>query len=499
MSSSIIELAIVDDNIDPKGIGRIRVKLTGDPTGPIEKSIKYEPWGVNDPFIANPFLPTNINYIPQKGQTVKIITYDPDNKLINREYIAGPFTTVHDFQSQVNARQIENTTYGTSVKPMNDVFSSNGDYVEKKSVGTLSTLNDYAIYGPYGSDVLLTENGVTLRGGKLLSKQGSSDKDRSKIINFPILADKRSILSLKKFGTKQQYVDIETEVIKIPNKKLSYILEYDISSTNRTNNYTISWFLYEVKDIYGDTFKTNVFNKNTAQDLSSYSDKIKLINLDGTTASPTFTQTVDTYELAYVTIRNTICELHSEGIKKFVRKLRKLDLHPFYYRPVRTLTDNTFLEKITPGCINTPMYGDGLVFSILEPTPKPKTEKKKDKILKTLSTTLEQSFSTLSSDKIYMISTDTNSVGSKKIPFDKLDKYEYTQEDLLTRIEPNTYSTVRGDVLIEYLDILTRVIAGHAHNPTKPMVKVGYPDWDKLLELRKTLENDLLNKSIRIN
>lgn len=500
--SSIIELAIVDDNIDPKGIGRIRVKITGDPTGPIEKGAKYEPWGVNDPFIANPFLPTNINFIPQIGQTVKIITYDPDNKLINRDYIAGPFTTVHDFQSQINARQIENTTYGTSVKPMNDVFSKNGDYVEKKSKGTLSKPSDYAIYGPYGSDVLLTENGITLRGGKLLSKQGASDKDRSKIVQFPILADKKSILSLKKFGTKQQVVEVETPTVRIPSKKLSYIIEYDLTTNTNSNQrtiYTIDWYVYEVKDVYGDTFNTRVFNSSTAQDLTGYSDKIKLVNEDGTTTTPTFTQTVDSFNLAYVTVRNTLCELHSEGIKKFNGKIPKLNLHPFYYRPVRTLTDKTFLEKIKPGCFNIPTSGGGLVFSLTEVTPKPKTEKKKEKILKTVSTTIEQSFGTLSSDKIYFISSDTNSSKGKKVPFDKLDPYEYTQEDLLTRIEPNTYSTVRGETLLEYLDILTRVIAGHAHQPTKPMVKNGYPDWDKLIELRKTLENDLLNKSIRIN
>ena len=498
--SSIIELAIVDDNVDPKGIGRIRVKITGEPTGPVEKSSNYEPWGLNDPFIANPFLPTNINYIPQKGQTVKIITYDPENKLINREYIAGPFTTVHDFQSQVNARQVENTTYGTSVKTMNDVFNSNGDYIEKKSEGTLSTLSDYAIYGPYGSDVLLTENGITLRGGKLLSKQGASDKDRSKIIDYPLLAEKRSILSLKKFGTKQEFVEVETDVITLPSKKLSYVIEYNVSSVDSgDSSFTISWYVYEVKDVFGDTFNSRVFGNNSVQDLSGYSDKVKLVNDDNTLTTPTFTQTVSSYELAYVTIRNTICELHSEGIKKFNRKLRKLELHPFYYRPVYTLTDKTFLEKIKPGCLNTPTYGSGLVFSILEPTPKPKTEKKKEKVLKTVSTTIEQSFGTISSDKIYFISTDSNSAGSKKIPFDKLNTYEYTQEDLLTRIEPNTYATVRGETLIEYLDILTRVLAGHAHQPAKPMVKIGYSDWDRLVELRQTLQNDLLNKSIRIN
>ena len=497
--SSIIELAIVDDNIDPKGIGRIRVKLTGDSTGPIEKSNGYEPWDLNDPFIANPFLPTNINYVPQKGQTVKIINYDPNNKLINREYIAGPFTTVHDYQSQVNARQVENTTFGSNVRQMNDLFSSNGDYVEKKSRDSLSKLGDYAIYGPYGSDLILTENGVTLRGGKLITKEGASDNERAKILNYPLLSDKKSILSLKKFGTKQQFIEEEIPYVTLPSKKLSHIIEYDISTTARSNNYTISWYIYEVKDVYGDTFNSRVFGPTIAQDLTNYADSVKLINLDGTASTPSFTQTVNSYELAYVTIRNTICELHSEGVKKFNRKLKKIDLHPFYYRPVRTLNEKTFLEKITPGCFNTPTYGSGLVFSITEPTPKPKTEKKKEKILKTVATTIEQSFGSLSADKIYLFSPESNTVGQKKIPFDKLDKYEYTQEDLLTRIEPNTYSTVRGEILLEYLDILTRVIAGHAHQPTKPMVKNGYPDWDKLLQLRQTLENDILNKSIRIN
>ena len=129
--SSIISLAIVDNNVDPKGIGRIRVKLTGTPTGPIEKSREYEPWDDNDPFIANPFLPTNINFIPEIGQAVKIIVYNPENDLVNREYIAGPFTTVHDFQSQTNARQVENTSYGSNVKKMNNVFSENGTYVKE--------------------------------------------------------------------------------------------------------------------------------------------------------------------------------------------------------------------------------------------------------------------------------------------------------------------------------------------------------------------------------
>ena len=498
--AGIIELAIVDNNVDPKGIGRIRVKLTGEPTGPIEKSIDYEPWDDNDPFIANPFLPTNINYIPEVGQTVKIVNYDSDNKLVNREYIAGPFTTVHDFHSQTNSRQIENTSYGSNVKPMNDVFNSNGTFVKEKSEGTISKLKDYAIYGPYGSDVLFTENGLTLRGGKLVSKDSASDKVRTQIIQYPILSEKRSILTLKKFGTKQELVEEETEITKIPSKQLSYVVEYDVSDIANQSNYTVSWYVYEVKKIYGDTFNTSVFSRNSIQDLTQYSEQIKLINLDGTSSTPTFTQTVTNGLIpSHITVRNTICDMNTNGIRKFDLRLPKIDLHPFYFRPVIGLTDRDYLAKITPGCFTNINMGAGLVYNMNEPSPKPVKEKKKEKIIKTVSSTLEQSFSSLTSDKMYLISTDTNLVGTKRIPFDKLDKYEYNQEDFLLRIEPNTYSTVRGETLLDYLDILTRVIAGHAHQPTKPMVKNGYSDWDKLVELRKTLENDILNKSIRIN
>ena len=286
---SIISLAVVDNNVDPKGIGRIRVKLTGVPTGPIEKARDYEPWDENDPFIANPFLPTNINFIPEIGQSVKIIVYNPDNDLVNREYIAGPFTTVHDYQSQTNSRQVENTSYGSNVKKMNNVFSENGTYVKEKSEGTISNLKDYAIYGPYGSDVLFTENGLTLRGGKLVSKDSASDKVRTDIINFPVLSEKRSILSLKKFGTKQELKEEETVIEKVPYKKLSYIIEYNINDTNTGgSSYTIDWYVYEVKKIYGQTFNTNVFSRDVAQDLSSYSEQIKLINTDGTSSSPSF-------------------------------------------------------------------------------------------------------------------------------------------------------------------------------------------------------------------
>ena len=489
---SYIKLAIVDDNIDPKGIGRIRFKVMGESSSARENAIKYESWDSNDPFVANPFLPTNINYIPEIGQTVKILTYDPDNDYNNREYIAGPFTTIHDWNSQTNSRQLENTSYGIVVQKSKDIFNKSiGTYVKKESEGSLPNFKDYAIHGPYGSDILFTENGVNLRGGKYVVKDTPKKVD---VENFPIMSEKRSLLSLKKFSTKKENKIVETEIEVLPNKKLQYVVEYNVDDLE--NPTLISWYVYEVKNVYGDTFNTAVFTANSVQDLGSING-IKLINLKGD-QSPTYTQTVTSYKDAYIKIRRGIDDLNLKGLREFDRRLDDLFLYPFFYRPVRTLTNTEFLKKILPTTNVESTNGCGLYFSPSENSPRPKKEKKKENKLVDVAKNVEQTFGSLTSDKIYLLSTDTNSVSDKKIPFDKLNKYEYNHEDLLTLIEPNTYSVVRGELLIRALKLMYNVLLVHAHNPGKPMPD-GTPHRRELEEIFKTLENDILNKSIRIN
>lgn len=493
---SYIKLAIVDDNLDPLGIGRVRYKVMGESSSARERGVKYEPWDSNDPFLAKPFLPTNINYIPEVGQTIKIVTYDPNNDLVNREYIAGPFTTIHDFNSQVNSQQLGGTSYGGVVKKTKDLINSvTGTYKNKKSEGSLAKFSDYAIYGPYGSDVLFTENGISLRGGKYLSKD-SPKAAKEDIQSLPIRTDKTAIFSLKKFSSKQENKLIKVSEFVIPKGKLNYVVEYNVDSL--TNPTTISWYVYEVKDVYGDTFNTSVFNANTAQDLISYSNSVKLINLDNTTVTPTFIQSVTSYQLAYVTIRRTIDLLNTKGLREFDKRLPNVFLHPFYFRPVKTLTDIDFLKNVKPTTNIESINGSGLYYSMTENSPRGKEVVTEENRLSTVSKNIEQTFGSLTSDKIYFISTDTNKSGNLSIPFDKLNKYEYTQEELLTLIEPNTYATVRGENLIKALILLYKVIKSHTHNPGK-LIPLETPHLFELEKVFETLENDILNKSIRIN
>jgi hypothetical protein len=81
-----------------------------------------------------------------------------------------------------------------------------------------------------------------------------------------------------------------------------------------------------------------------------------------------------------------------------------------------------------------------------------------------------------------------------------LDKYDFTQEDYIKNIDPKTYSTVRGENLLTLLRSMIQVIFTHRHNPLKPIIgQTEYAEGEELKKLYQTVENDILNKSIRIN
>jgi hypothetical protein len=79
----IIDIGICVDNRDPKGLGRIRCVRFSDYVSEKEKADTYEPFSDKDIFVAIPFLPTNINFIPEIDQAVKIINYNTRKENVN--------------------------------------------------------------------------------------------------------------------------------------------------------------------------------------------------------------------------------------------------------------------------------------------------------------------------------------------------------------------------------------------------------------------------------
>jgi len=523
----IIDIGQVIDNIDPKGIGRIRASRYNEKMGVTENAIPYEKWSKQDPFVCIPFLPTNINFIPEIGQSVKIINYDTTKNTVNKEYIAGPFSTSYDFNSQTWSHQVENTTYGSTTQDSKDVFNQTGEYIKSESDGALAQSSDFGIYGKYGSDVIFTENGIVLRGGKLIAKEGANSSERLDLLSYPLMSDKISKISLKKFPHELYLVPQSVTTTKTESKLLSYIVEYQID--NLTNPTLISYYVYKInKNSATSDYETNQFNQYTPIDLSM----MTLLNTDNTTgftATPTFSSNVvtpnglDPITQTYIDIRDTLYILATNGIKNTIENLRLSgvlhiddtkfsqypsdDTHPLYFRPSNiflnltpTSTGNTVNKLNILNNVN--VFGSGpqfgLLYSSTSVVPPVTTQTKTQNLPVSNPNSNEQTFAAVTSDKIYFLSTNTNET-NLNVNFDNLDTYEYTQDDYIQNIDPNTYSTVRGENLVLLIRSMIKVLFNHQHNLTKPMVKVGYNEYDQLVNLLSTIENDILNKSIRIN
>jgi len=201
---------------------------------------------------------------------------------VNQEYITGPFTTRFDFNGQTYSQQVAPTTFGSGVKDKADIFTNGQLPADCKD--TLPKNTDFSISGKFGSDVLMTENGLVLRGGKLLSKESASGKERQRLTNYPIASKKVAKLHLKKFPEKRLLKSEPVTKTTYENANLKYVIEYDIDSI--TNPTIIEFFVYKINTgIYGDLFKSNAFTEFTELP----SSLCVLLNDDGTTTTPTIT------------------------------------------------------------------------------------------------------------------------------------------------------------------------------------------------------------------
>jgi len=517
----LIDIAICVDNLDPKHMGRIRCVRYSSYTGEQEKAVDYSAWDDKDLFTASPFLPTNINFIPEIGQTVKVIEYNTDKDFDNVEYIAGPFTTMHDYNSQTHSAQVENTTYGIAAKHSPDIAKSDKDEL-KTNDGAFARHTDYGIYGKYGSDVIFTENGLIMRGGKLKSKQGATQKEKEKLTTEPILAEKSSQLFLKKFDKKLTKVTEEVIVDSVDSKPLTSFIEYNIADFGGSGS-TIDFYVYTIKPIdnvtkhhYGeDLYKTSNTNLNNVDILSG---QTFLCNVNND-LSPTFSVTVPDFNGISITIRDVIKTIHSDlNLKSLSEKYgnqlstlpnSNLDLHPFYFRPTkesitRTLTDEQILNRQTIFNGVSPASGitqSGLVFSSQSYNVPVKHIKQQTTYLKNGADGEEQSFGALKTDKLYFLSTNEPAPkykDKKPIDFKKLGNYDLTQENYLDDIEPNSYALVRGEILLDVLYTIANLFASHVHLLETPLIQSD-PNYIDLITKISNLENDMLNKSIRMN
>ena len=255
---------------------------------------------------------------------------------------------------------------------------------------------------------------------------------------------------------------------------------------------TITYSIYRIERNEGDKYKSDVFNINTELN----SETSKLIHTETVTIS---SETNDArLQEAYIQIRDFISKLDTEKLIEVVPGLNDEYAHPFYFRPKNTLrtkpNSTSFLQNIVH---LDKTNGFGFLYSQSSPDVQPITKKVESPYLKKISE-VDQSFAALTADKILHLSTSSLGTDGKQIDFRALDKYEYTEEDYIMRIMPNTFSTVRGEKLIEILELMTLILLNHTHGILTPpkYFKATINELQKLISRAKL---DMVNSKIRIN
>ena len=505
MSRPIFFQVLVLDNNDPLMLGRIRGTLITDNYADIIESFDDPPWNEakdawtsRDPFIFNPLLPYFIYQVPKVNELVQIMYVNRDFKYQNQFYVQNSFysptSSYFTYQEGANkftgtGMQIENP------KPLktSGVFSENGIHE-----GVFPEPGDNAILGRGSADLIVKENEVLLRAGKFQGEQLQPNI-------VPVANQQRGFLQLSRFPSVKIPLDPKT-YLEIEEKVLinRYLVEWSIDNPENTHDsFTGAVYLYKLKpDTSTNTQNVtvnSVINENL-KTLVTFQEFLGLTKIDTVNYINNFIKSCNS---DFVT---------KEGNQLFPATLT--DRYPIFYRPNNRTYSYISPEKNGPSieAVNVSniysqvkltaalkQSGYGLIYQ--KDTVGTPMDTKTIVVPQSKYYGTPQTYSALGGDKLFLLSHQTSIPGKKKINFaDTL--YGISNDKFSDDIMPNTSSTVRGEELLELINLITRFLLTHTHAyPGLPPVSITQ-DKTSSAQILTELQNavtKILNENIRIN
>jgi hypothetical protein len=320
----------------------------------------------------------------------------------------------------------------------------------------------------------------------------------------PVGNPNRAFLQLSKFGIKttigkpQVFVDT-----KVKNLQIKYLVEWDI--TNPENQLTTSPVYSGAIRLYRLRPDENTQSKNVKVDsnLEQYKFIINQQDFNNVTLNDV-TKLINTY----IQVCNSKTKLPSGQVLFSVIE----DRYPIYFRPTNRIYNymlnsvdvktkenlNTVFKdvKLNP---NDKQGGYGLIYA-LDKTGEPINVSLKG-ITPTDNIELPETHAALGGQYVYLLSQYAQIPGKDKINFLN-NLYGINEAQFNTQIQPNTSSMVRGEELLQLLNVIVRFLITHEHGyPGEPPVSItqdGSSVSNVLKELNDAYEN-VLNQYIRLN
>jgi hypothetical protein len=505
MTQPFLNQAEVLDNEDPLMLGRIRARVLtinyldvvssfDDPIWDEEK----DKWTSRDPFIFSPLLPFFIYQVPKVGELIYGIYYNPDVLYQNQFYIQASFSSpmVSPFEYYVGSQKL--TGMGVQYTDPLPIKNQDGTYKNNKPKGVFPEPGDNALLGRGSADVVVKENEVLIRAGKY-----SGNLQQNQI---PVGNNKGAFLQLSKFSGSR-VSDGQSINRKLVEEVMmtQYLIEWNITNPeNKQDNFNGTVYLYKLKP--NSRVNTKEISPNSKiEDLKSLilSKEFSLLSLEDTVSF----------------INNFISTCNSErsidGRRVFPLSNDKF---PIYYRPTNY---NYNIINSAPSSVDsnqqsavvnlnkiysqiklnseTTNRGYGLIYArnkVGVPFNIQKTVVNKFKYTNTPVT-----YASLGADKVFLISQQSAIPGQPGINMDGT-LYGITNEKYIDEFIPKTSSSVRGEQLMELLNLIVRFLASHTHAfPGEPPVPVGFDgiQLNSILEKMQNSENTILNGNIRLN
>ena len=504
INNSIFFQCQVLDNQDPLMLGRVRARLLVDNYNDIINAItdpvwneEKDKWTARDPFIFNPLLPYFIYQVPKVDEMIQVIYVNKDFKYQNQYYVQNTFSspTATGFEYYVGANKFTGTgTQLTNPKPLKN---QDGTYTDQEiHKGVFPQPGDNAILGRGSADLIVKQDEILLRAGKY--------KGLSLLSNVvPVGNQWRGFLQLSRFpGSKIKQPDKVVTQLNEVTLAVKYLIEWTITNPENTQDrFAGSIYLYQLKQ----DLSTNSKNLN----VGSYVDE----NLKRLVASDSFTSLSKADTINF--INNYIKTCNDSNITKLGIQLFSSDeKFPIFYRP-NTLTYSVISSssdlsnidskniydifsqiKLNPSLLEG---GFGLIYR--KNTVGTPVDISQIKVPQVLNVNSPTTYGAIGSDKFFLLSYGAGIPGKGSINFNDT-LYGISLDTFVEEVIPKTSSMVRGEELLELINLIVRFMVTHTHAypglPPVPITQDGTSVSQILTELQNAV-NKILNENIRLN
>ena len=495
---------------DPMMLGRIRGVRLIDNYDDILKSITSPPWNEEkdiwtsrDPFIFNALLPYFVYSVPKVDELVQVIYVNKDFQYQNQYYVqntfSSPTATFKEFYFGGN----KFTGTGMQIKNPKPLKNQDGTFTDQSiHKGVFPQPGDNALLGRGSADVIVKQDEVLVRAGKFKGEQLQPNV-------IPVANQQRGFLQLSKFQSVLQNLEPKVYYELQENVLLTkYLIEWAIINPENTQDkFTGSVYLYQLKP------DVSVNSKNISV------DSVIPENLKKLVATENFSQLSKIQVIKFINDFIKTCnetDTTRSGVKLFSDN-SATNKFPIYYRPNTimysklnpstplgsgaTSTEISNISDIYKGVKLNPALigGYGLIYAkgkVGIPKNAVKRVAKQQKYINQ-----ESSYGALGSDTLFLVSHNSQIPGKGKINFDDT-LYGITPEKFANEFLPKTSSMVRGEELLELINLIVRFLVTHTHAypglPPVPVTQDGSNTQAILTELQNAV-NKILSKNIRLN